>query len=318
MKKFLLLSLLVAIAGVAYFVLQPAPEPAFTLEDGYHYLYDGETLAGWHSVGGESTFDAEGEDIVGYHGPGANTFLRTDKSYGDFSLKMQMRWDESGNSGVMFRANQRGTDGRVYGYQFELDDSDRSWSGGIYDEARRGWLADLADKPEVRAVIRRDDWNDIEIEARGARIKTWINGVLAADIVDGLDAEGFIALQVHEGDKGVMRWRRIRLKELPGMAIPGDSLLAPDEWRTGSSGSLAFTETSISGELPPGDFWLTARRQFNEAMVSMTVPACDQPTIIRMRYLAADSGAQPSFAEVKIYADRAEGRVVTAAGEQLS
>ena len=318
MKKFLPLSLLVAIAGVAYFVLQPAPEPAFTLEDGYHYLYDGETLAGWHSVGGESTFDAEGEDIVGYHGPGANTFLRTDKSYGDFSLKMQMRWDESGNSGVMFRANQRGTDGRVYGYQFELDDSDRSWSGGIYDEARRGWLADLADKPEVRAVIRRDDWNDIEIEARGARIKTWINGVLAADIVDGLDAEGFIALQVHEGDKGVMRWRRIRLKELPGMAIPGDSLLTPDEWRTGSSGSLAFTETSISGALPPGDFWLTARRQFNEAMVSMTVPACDQPTIIRMRYLAADSGAQPSFAEVKIYADRAEGRVVTAAGEQLS
>ena len=81
MKKFLLLSLLVAIAGGAYFVLQPAPEPAFTLEDGYHYLYDGETLAGWHSVGGESTFDADGEDIVGYHGPGANTFLRTDKSY---------------------------------------------------------------------------------------------------------------------------------------------------------------------------------------------------------------------------------------------
>ncbi|MCB1705022.1 MAG: DUF1080 domain-containing protein [Halioglobus sp.] len=319
MKKFLLLLVLVAVAGGAYFLWKPAPEPTFTLEEGYHYLYDGETLAGWHSVGGESTFEAEGEDIVGYHGPGDNTFLRTDKTFGDFSLKMQMRWDEPGNSGVMFRANQREDDGRVYGYQFELDDSDRSWSGGIYDEARRGWLADLAEKPEARAAISRDGWNDIEIEARGARIKTWINGVLAADIVDGLDAEGFIALQVHKGDKGVMRWRRIRLKELPGMAKPGDSLLAPDEWRPGSNDdSLEFTETAITGALPEGDFWLTARRQFNEAMVSMTVPACEEPTIIRMRYLAADSGTEPSFAEVKIYADRAEGRVVMPSGEQKS
>ena len=172
MKKVLLLLVLVAIAGVAYFQWKPSPEPAFSLEEGYHYLYDGKTLAGWRSVGGDSTYEAEGEDIVGRHGAGDNTFLRTDKTYGDFSLKMQMRWDEPGNSGVMFRANQRGGDGRVYGYQFELDDSDRSWSGGIYDEARRGWVADLENKPEARAAIRRDDWNDIEIEARGARIKT--------------------------------------------------------------------------------------------------------------------------------------------------
>lgn len=318
MKKLLLLLVLVAIAGGTYYVWKPSPEPAFTLEEGYHYLYDGKTLAGWHSVGGDSTFEAEGEDIIGYHGAGDNTFLRTDKTYGDFSLKMQMRWDEPGNSGVMFRANQREDDGRVYGYQFELDDSDRSWSGGIYDEARRGWLADLADNPEARAAIRPDDWNDIEIEARGAHIKTWINGVLAADIVDGLDENGFIALQVHKGDRGIMRWRRIRLKELPGMANPGDSLLAPAEWRPGDNDSLVFTEAGIIGKFPSGDFWMTARRQFNEALVSMTVPACEQPTIIRMRYLAADSGIEPSFAEVKIYADRAEGRVVTPTGEQVS
>lgn len=318
MKKLVLLLVVLAIAGIAYYTMKPPAEPAFSLEEGYHYLYDGKTLAGWHPVGGESTFEAAGEDIVGYHGPGANTFLRTDKTYGDFSLKLQMRWDEPGNSGVMFRANQRAADGRVYGYQFELDDSDRAWSGGIYDEARRGWLADLADKPEVRKAIRLDDWNDIEIEARGARIRTWINGVPAADIVDGLDAQGFIALQVHQGDKGVMRWRRIRLKELPGMATPGDSLLAAAEWHSGNSVGLTFSESAIAGTVPDGDFWLTARRQFNEAMVSMTVPACDQPTIIRMRYLAADSGTQPSFAEVKIYADRAEGRIVTPEGERLS
>lgn len=318
MKKLVLLLVLLAAAGAAYFAINSSPEPVFTLEEGYHYLYDGETLAGWHTVGGQSSFEAAGEDIIGYHGPGDNTFLRTDKSYSDFSLKMQMRWDEPGNSGVLFRAQQRDGDGRAYGYQFELDESDRAWSGGIYDEARRGWLASLADKPEVRAAIRLDDWNDVEIEARGARIKTWINGVLAANIIDGLDAEGFIALQVHQGDKGVIRWRRIRLKALPGLSEVGHSLLAAAEWRTNNPGGLEFTEDSVAADFPDGEFWLTARRQFNEAMVRMTVPACDEPTIIRMRYLADDSGAGASFAEVKIYADRAEGRLVTPAGEQRS
>ena len=318
MKKIILLIVLLVLAGLAYYALKSPPEPAFTLEEGYHYLYDGDTLAGWRVVGGQSTFEASGEDIVGRHGPGDNTFLRTDKTYGDFSLKMQMRWDEGGNSGVLFRAQQRDGDGRVYGYQFELDDSDRSWSGGIYDEARRGWLAELADKPEVRAAIRLDDWNDIEIEARGAHIKTWINGVLAADIVDGLDADGFIALQVHQGDSGIMRWRRIRLKELPSMAKAGDSLLTAAEWRTQNVDGLVFTENSVAADLPDGEFWLTTRRQFSEAMVRMTVPACDQPTTIRMRYLGDDSSGAASFAEVRIYADRAEGRLVTPAGEQIS
>jgi putative membrane-bound dehydrogenase-like protein len=318
MKKIILLLVLLALAGGAYFVMRTSPAPEFTLEEGYHYLYDGETLDGWRTVGGQSTFEADGEDIVGRHGPGENTFLRTDKSYSDFSLKMQMRWDEPGNSGVLFRAQQRDGDGRAYGYQFELDDSDRSWSGGIYDEARRGWLAGLAEKPEVRAAIRLDDWNDIEIEARGAHIQTWINGVPAADIVDGLDAQGFIALQVHQGDTGVMRWRRIRLKELPAMAQAGDSLLTAAEWRNDNIAGLDFSENTLTADLPDAEFWLTARRQFSNAMVSMIVPACENPTIIRMRHLLAEGGAGESFAEVKIYADRAEGRLVTPEGEQVS
>jgi mono/diheme cytochrome c family protein len=327
MKKLILLVVLVALAGAAYFALRSPSTPQFTLEDGYHYLYDGKSLDGWRTIGGEATFAAEGEDIVGRRGPGENTFLRTDKTYGDFSLKMQMRWDEPGNSGVLFRAQQRAVDpdgernGRAYGYQFELDDSERSWSGGIYDEARRGWLAGLADKPEVRAAIRLDDWNDVEIEARGARIKTWINGVLAADIVDGLDAQGFIALQVHQGETGAMRWRRIRLKELPPLAQAGESLLAAAEWRLANLDGLEFTANGIAGALPEGDAWLTARRQFGDALLRMTVPACDAPTTIQLRYLAEEGGGASggaSFAEVKIYADRAEARVVTPAGEQVS
>ncbi|MEZ5572147.1 MAG: family 16 glycoside hydrolase [Halioglobus sp.] len=317
MKKIVLFVLSIALVAGAYFAFYRSPAPGFELEEGYHYLYSDGRLDGWRTVGGGATFAADGEDIVGHHGAGENTFLRTDKSYGDFSLKMQMRWDEPGNSGVMFRAHQRNGDGRVYGYQFELDPSERSWSGGIYDEARRGWIASLEDKPEVRAAIRLNDWNDVEIEARGPHIKTWINGVAAADIIDALDAEGFIALQVHSGDTGVIRWRHIRIKELPTLARAGDDLLQPIEWPGDSVGELNFDGGGFESGLPSGEFWLSPRRQFNDVMVRMTVPACDSPTVIQMRYLTDDQGQAPSFAEVRIYADRAEGRLQTPTGEQI-
>ncbi|GAB5453210.1 MAG: hypothetical protein Hals2KO_35380 [Halioglobus sp.] len=315
MKKFIALIVLLAVAAGAYFYLQGPTSTGFELEEGYTLLYNGKNLDGWRKVGGGATFAAEGEAIVGRRGPGENTFLRTDKTFADFSLKMQMRWDEFGNSGVMFRAAQRKGSGRTYGYQYELDHAERAWSGGIYDEARRGWIANLENNAAAREAIRLDDWNDIEIEARGASLKTFINGVPAADIVDGLDAEGFIALQVHSGETGVIRWRHIRIRELEPVMQPGDSLLNAGEWREAPAG-LEFTDSAITGPATE-DGWLGSRRLFNDAMVQMTVPACDEPTIVQMRHRVDGNGNSAGLAEVKIYADRAEGRVVTPAGEQV-
>lgn len=321
LKKILisLVLILALVAGTLYlFVLRPS-EPGFELEQGYSYLYNGINLEGWRVIGGESTFEADGEDIVGRHGPGNNTFLRTEKAYGDFSLKMQMRWDEPGNSGVLFRAQQRDGVGPAYGYQYELDHSERAWSGGIYDESRRGWLANLEENEAARAAVRLDDWNDIEIEARGSSLKTTINGVPAADIVDGLDAEGFIALQVHSGNFGVMRWRRIRIQELPPLAQPGASLASVDEWRLENIADLTFSGTTIKGALEEGESWMVARRQLDEALVRLSVPACKEPTVIRVRSSRGDGGGGGGarFAEVRIFADRAEGRVVNEAGETV-
>jgi glucose/arabinose dehydrogenase/mono/diheme cytochrome c family protein len=318
MKKILLLLVLVALGGAGYYFLKHVSRASgFVPDAGYTALYDGKSLQGWRAVGGQSTFAADGEDIVGRHGPGDNTFLRTDKTYADFSLKLQMRWDEPGNSGVMFRAQQRDGDGRVYGYQYELDDdAGRSWSAGIYDEARRGWFTDFTDKPEVRAAIRRNDWNDVEIEARGTRLKTWINGVAAAEVFDGLDAEGFIALQVHSGDKGVMRWRHIQIKALPPLSQAGESLLQSNAWPAEGL-DLKFDANGFSPWLPVRDIWLTPRRRFSDALVRMTVQACDSPTVIQMRYQTSEQGDSSSFAEVKIYADRAEARLQTPTGERV-
>ena len=175
----------------------------------YVSLFDGATLAGWRKVGGGATYHVEDGCIVGTVGPGPNTFLRTERTFSDFELRLEVKLDEAGNSGIQFRSHQRDGDGRVYGYQCEIDPSERSWSGGIYDEGRRGWLASLEDDPAARAAFRRDGWNTYVIRAEGTRLRTWVNGVPCADLVDDADAEGFIALQVHSGSTGRIRWRDI-------------------------------------------------------------------------------------------------------------
>ncbi len=310
MKKLAILLTLIVAAATLYLLTRGAGEPAFELEEGYTLLYTG-TLDGWRRIGGDATFEADGQDIVGRRGPGDNTFLRTEQTFGNFSLKMQMRWDEFGNSGVLFRAQQRGGNGRAYGYQYELDPSDRAWSGGIYDEARRGWIANLENNQAAREAIRLDDWNDVEIEARGPVLKTWINGVPAADIVDALDARGYIALQVHAGETGVMRWRHIRIKELPGFGEPGDSLLAPVEWRVPEGATLTVTDSAVAAQGLGEDGWLSTRRRFSDALLTLDVPACEEPSVIQIRHRIESTGDGEYFAEVKVYADRAEGRLKT-------
>ncbi len=181
-------------------------------EEGFVPLFDGKTLNGWRKAGGGATYKVEDGCIVGEVGPGANTFLCTEKTFGDFILKLEAKFDVPGNSGVQFRSHQR-ENGRVFGYQFEIDPSDRAYTGGIYDEARRGWLFPLADKPEAQKAFKRDDWNSFVIEARGPRLRTWVNGVACADLIDTMDMEGFIALQVHAGRQGRIRWKNIRIKE---------------------------------------------------------------------------------------------------------
>jgi hypothetical protein len=124
------------------------------------------------------------------------------------------------NSGVQIRSESRPDykDGRVHGYQVEIDPSDRAWSGGIYDEARRGWLNDLKDNKPAGQAFKPNDWNHYRVEAIGDRIRTWINGVDAADLVDSMTIQGFIALQVHgigkRTDTMEVRWRNLRIQDL--------------------------------------------------------------------------------------------------------
>jgi hypothetical protein len=172
-------------------------------------LFDGATLQGWHALG-DARYTVDDGCILGEVGGGGQSFLVSDGRYGDFLLELDVRNELPGNSGVQVRSQVR-ENGRLFGYQIEIDPSERAWSGGLYDEARRGWLDDLADDPAARAAFRPGEWNRYRIECRGTWIRAWVNDVPTADALDAMDLEGHIALQVHSGDDTRVRWRIVEL-----------------------------------------------------------------------------------------------------------
>lgn len=200
-------------------------------------IFNGKDFTGWNKRGGAATYRVEDGVIIGRSAPNtSNTFMTTDKEFGDFMLELDFKIDSKGkfNSGVQIRSHSRPEkvkgeeQERVYGYQVEIDtDPERAWTGGIYFEAgnkarKAGWLNDLSENEAARNARKLDEWNHLKIVAKGRRIQTWLNGVPAADFTDddeqAFAPKGFIALQVHGvGDKTEpleVRWKNIKLTEL--------------------------------------------------------------------------------------------------------
>ena len=183
-------------------------------------LFDGQTLNGWTIKGGNAQYKVKDGAIVGTTAnEQLNTFLTSNKLYGDFILELEYKVNPNMNSGIQIRSNSypHYMDGRVHGYQIEIDPSERGWSAGIYDEARRGWLHPVADdNTAAKKAFKQNDWNHYRVEAIGDTIRTWINGVSAAHLMDDQTASGFIGLQVHGiyGDQKPgteIAWRNIRI-----------------------------------------------------------------------------------------------------------
>lgn len=191
-------------------------------------IFDGSTLNGWVQRGGRASFGVENASIVGRSVPNQpNSFLCTQRTFRDFELSLDFKVDALLNSGIQIRSesNPERQGGRVFGYQVEIDPSERAWTAGIYDEGRRGWLRDLKENPAARAAFRPGDWNHLRIRAVGPHIQTWLNDVPAADLVDSMTPEGFIGLQVHDvGQRKEpleVRWRNIKLVEIAAADSPG-------------------------------------------------------------------------------------------------
>ncbi|NCD15597.1 MAG: DUF1080 domain-containing protein, partial [Bacteroidia bacterium] len=196
-------------------------------------LFNGENLDGWEKLNGTAEYKVEDGAIVGISQLNTpNTFLATNKNYDDFILEFEFKVDDGLNSGVQFRSLSlpEFQEGRVHGYQFEIDPSERAWTGGVYDEARRGWLYPLNYNPEGQQAFKNGEWNKARIEAIGNSIRTWVNDVPCADLLDSTTASGFIALQVHsignaEQEGKSVAWRNIRIltEELEQYRMPEKS-----------------------------------------------------------------------------------------------
>lgn len=179
-------------------------------------LFNGKDLSGWKQLGGEARYVAEGDQIVGYTVADApNSFLATEKTYSDFILEYELYVDPSMNSGVQIRSHINDKD-VVYGYQVEVDPSERRFSGGFYDEKRRMWLYPLSLNEKGRDAFKNGTWNHFRVEAIGNTFQVFVNGIQTAAVVDDMDAEGFIGLQVHSIKDPAMegrtvRWRKLRI-----------------------------------------------------------------------------------------------------------
>lgn len=207
-------------------------------------LFDGKTLDGWQQVQGTAKYEVKDGMIVGTTVTDSpNSFLVTKKLYSDFILEVDFKVDEGLNSGIQFRSttDKNYKDGVVHGYQVEIDPAQkelytkdpknykdsgevippgtepRCWTGGIYDEKRRGWLNDLTHNEAARKAFKPGEWNHFRIEATGYRMYTWINGVLASALFDDMTSSGFIGLQVHatkETKPMKVYWKNIVIQNL--------------------------------------------------------------------------------------------------------
>lgn len=221
MKRMLLLAIILTI-------IAPGSQ-AQKKGERWENLFNGKDLKGFKQLNGKAKYIVENGEIVGttvLNEP--NSFLATEKEYGDFIFEVDFKVNDQMNTGVQFRSeikdardqckvNDKKTPERVHGYQMEIDPSDRGWSGGIYDEARRGWLYSMENNPAAKTAFKHNQWNHYRIECIGNSIRTWVNGISCAHLIDDMTPKGFIALQVHAiGDaKNVgeeVRWKNVRIQ----------------------------------------------------------------------------------------------------------
>lgn len=240
----------------------------FLLLASFVALFDGKTLNGWKQCNGTANYAVEAGEIAGTTNEGSpNSFLCSEREYGDFVLEFETKTDPSLNSGVQVRSHRYASDatvrtfngkqiverkhqaGRVHGYQVEVASAKSGASGGIYDEARRGWVHNTSSDPACKTAFQDNQWNKYRVEANGDRIRTWVNGVACADLVDSTDLTGFIALQVHsyKGEKPAqVRWRNIRIEDNGRHewkpVFNGKSL---DGWKHSGGGSFQVEDGAI-------------------------------------------------------------------------
>ena len=175
-------------------------------------LFNGHDLGGWVEVGHEK-WTVEDGTIHGQAVTKEYGYLKTDKNYKDFEMTLRFKCEGDGNSGVFFHTDFKpGTADVSQGLQFEIDQL-VGHTGGIYGDGRQ-WIVWPA--PEFEGAIHRNDWNDFLLKVVANRYIARLNGIVVVDFTDPTPKswDGTIALQLHSGGGGNMRFKDIYVRDL--------------------------------------------------------------------------------------------------------
>jgi len=207
------LLVLLAVAVALAWGQQPAAKKASPMGSEWVALFNGKDLTGWVPVGKEKWVVEDGT-ILGQGVSDQYGYLATGKEYKDFHLSLRFKCEAEGNSGVYIHSRfEPGSTRIVEGFQVEIDRNLNHHTGGLYGDGR-GWMVWPA--PENETVIRPYDWNDMLIQVAGNRVITRLNGVPMVDYTNPApkSSDGVIALQLHSGGKGRMRFTDLYIRDL--------------------------------------------------------------------------------------------------------
>lgn len=245
-------------------------------------LFETNTFDQWTRVG-EADFRLEDGVLIGEGSLARNSFLVSPRTYGDFVLESDVWISDGGNSGIQIRS--RVADDSLVGYQIEIDPSPRAWSGGLYDERRRGWLDPLDGRDEARSAFRPGQWNRYRIECVGPRIRSWVNGVPCADYLDAMDIEGHIAFQVHSGPGMTVKWRDPRIAVLGRHAWrPIFDARSLDGWLAEGAGQWSVHDGAIVG-------------RSDDARATLLTLGAQRDFTLRLRFRAIEGEGRIGFSQ---------------------
>ena len=208
-KQFL--SVLVILTGVLGFQACQTTSPVTEAAPEKIVLFNGENLDGWRIHGTEKWYVENGE-LVCESGPdSAYGYLATLDTFQDIDLTLEFKQEANGNSGVFFRSSVEGV--KVSGWQAEVAPPG-SHTGGIYESYGRGWLKQI--DPEHEGYLKMGEWNLLRVRVVGDHVQTWLNGHKMVDFHDEKigEAEGSVALQIHDGGGIKVRWRNLNIREI--------------------------------------------------------------------------------------------------------
>jgi len=174
-------------------------------------LFNGTDLTGWIEYGREKWYVEDG-DLICESGPYREYgYLGTEQTFKDFDLSLEFKQEANGNSGVFFRSTIEGV--KITGWQAEVAPPGYH-TGGIYESYGRGWL--IRPTAALDHVLKENEWNTMRIRCVGDEVTTWLNGIRMITLKDEKigQAEGQIALQIHDGGGIKVRWRNIRVQEI--------------------------------------------------------------------------------------------------------